>query len=241
MRYYQRNFLSVLFLFALLQFTLPDALAQTDEPTYLGHIKEELKKTWPNNRAINLVFHGHSVPSGYFRTPDVRTLEAYPQQVLKELKALYPTAVINVIVTAIGGENSVQGEKRFRKEVLVHRPDVLFIDYALNDRRVGLEKAKEATEKMIRSALKKKVPVILLTPSPDLKVDLTKANNELELFAVQIRTIAKQHNIGVADSYEQFRALAADGQDLGGYMSQSNHPNAQGHALIAKEVLKFFR
>src|SRR5690348_9628508 len=96
------------------------SMAQADSATYLQDLKKELVKQWPQNRTINLVFHGHSVPTGYFRTPDVRTLDAYPHQVLKQLKALYPYAVINCITTSIGGENSVAGEKRFKKDVLTH-------------------------------------------------------------------------------------------------------------------------
>jgi acyl-CoA thioesterase I len=215
--------------------------AQAGAESYLLELKAELKKQWPANRTINLVFHGHSVPSGYFRTPDVRTLDAYPQQVLTALKAVYPAAVINVIVTAIGGENSVQGEKRFRDEVLVHRPDVLFIDYALNDRPVGLTKAGEATEKMIQEALKKNIKVILLTPSPDLRVDLKTPGNELEQFTKQISAFAQKYGIGLADSYTSFRQKAEKGEDLNIYMSQSNHPNREGHTLIATEILKYFK
>lgn len=214
--------------------------AQAPGESYLQEMKAELKKQWPANRTINLVFHGHSVPSGYFRTPDVRTLDAYPQQVLASLKAAYPTAVINVIVTAIGGENSLQGQKRFSDEVLVHRPDVLFIDYALNDRKPGLAKAGEATEKMIRKALKQNIKVILLTPSPDLRVDLKTPDNELEQFTKQITAFAKKYNIGLADSYASFREKAVKGEDLNGYMSQSNHPNREGHTLIANEIMKYF-
>jgi lysophospholipase L1-like esterase len=226
---------------ALIMLVSQKMLAQADPGTYLNPVKEELTKQWPKNRAINLVFHGHSVPSGYFRTPDVRTLEAYPQQVLQELKAAYPYAVINVIVTAIGGENSIQGEKRFDDDVLIHKPDVLFIDYALNDRTPGLEKAKEATEKMIQRALKKNIKVILLTPSTDLKVNILTSGNELEQFANQITALAKQYNIGLADSYSSFKDHAAKGEDLKIYMSQSNHPNKDGHRLIAQEVVKYFK
>ena len=118
---------------------------------YLSEIKIELTKEWPKNKTINLVFHGHSVPAGYFKTPVVNTLKSYPYQVLEQLKGLYPLAVINVINTAIGGENSINGEKRFKKDVLNHNPDVIFIDYALNDRGVGLEKSKQAWEKMIKA------------------------------------------------------------------------------------------
>lgn len=234
------RFRSIIF---LLSIWLPatSVSAQADAESYLSELKDELMKQWPKNRTINLVFHGHSVPAGYFRTPDVRTLEAYPQQVLEEVKALYPHAVINVIVTAIGGENSVQGEKRFEDDVLTHKPDVLFIDYALNDRAPGLEKAKEATEKMIRKALKRNIKVILLTPSPDLKVNLTSQGNELELFANQISALAKQYNIGLSDSYSSFKKQAEKGEKLDQYMSQGNHPNKEGHRLIAAEIMKYFR
>lgn len=203
---------------------------------YLQNVKAALQKTWPQNKTVNLVFHGHSVPSGYFRTPDVQTLSAYPQLVLKALKAKYPNAVINVIVTAIGGENSVQGAARFRKTVLNHQPDVLFIDYALNDRRVGLEKAKAAWEKMIRQALKRKIKVVLLTPSPDISTAWDKPDNELALHAAQIRALAEKYHTGLVDSYAIFSAQ----KDVKPLMAQSNHPNEKGHQLIADGILQWF-
>jgi acyl-CoA thioesterase-1 len=121
----------VLFLttFLFMSFQLNDAERIADPSSYLEDIKSELKKEWPGNRTINLVFHGHSVPAGYFKTPLVNTFDSYPFLLLKELKELYPYAVINVICTAIGGENSSEGVKRFESDVLVHKPDVLFIDY----------------------------------------------------------------------------------------------------------------
>ena len=36
--------------------------------TYLSDLKKELQIEWPKNRTINIVFHGHSVPAGYFKT-----------------------------------------------------------------------------------------------------------------------------------------------------------------------------
>jgi lysophospholipase L1-like esterase len=98
---------------------------------YLNDLKIELQKKWPENRTINLVFHGHSVPAGYFKTPIVNTLESYPYLVLQELKAQYPYAVINVINTSIGGEDSKSGAQRFESDVLIHKPDLLFIGLCL--------------------------------------------------------------------------------------------------------------
>jgi len=212
----------------------------TTTSDYLSEVKKEFIKEWPNNRTINLVFHGHSVPAGYFKTPTVNTFDSYPFQVLKQLKAKYPFAVINAINTSIGGETSVSGQKRFEAEVLNHKPDILFIDYALNDRSVGLEDSKKAWEKMIERAKQEGIKIILLTPSPDLGVNLSNKDNELEQHSNQIKDLSKKYNIGLADSYSRFKQIKADCDCINDYMSQINHPNAKGHSVITDEIMKYF-
>lgn len=207
---------------------------------YLNEIKAELQKEWPNNRTINLVFHGHSVPAGYFKTPVVNTLASYPYLVLTALKTKYPHAVINIINTSIGGENSVSGEKRFKSEVLTHKPDILFIDYALNDRRAGLEQSYKAWSSMIKTALKKDIKIILFTPSPDQSVDILAPNTILEQHADQIKQLAKENGVGLIDSYELFKKKVISSDSISSYMSQGNHPNEKGHQLIADEIITYF-
>ena len=216
-------------------------LERVNPSTYLNDLKKEMQIEWPNNRTINLVFHGHSVPAGYFLTPEVNTLAAYPALVLKEIKARYPFAVVNVIVTAIGGENSVQGAERFERDVLIHKPDVLLIDYALNDRGEGLEKSCHAWMQMVKQAKELNIKVILLTPSPDQRVDYTDANNELKQHADQIIRLAKEQQVGLVDSYKAFEFLYTDKDKLRNYMSQVNHPNEKGHELIAREIIEYFK
>jgi len=124
---------------------------------------------------------------------------------------------------------------------LVHKPDVLFIDYALNDRGVGLENSYKAWETMIRKAIKKGIKVILLTPSPDQRVDYTDPNNELKKHTKQIIRLAKVHHVGLVDSYKAFAFSYSDKDELIKYMSQVNHPNEKGHELIADEIMKYFQ
>jgi lysophospholipase L1-like esterase len=208
---------------------------------YLSNLKTELQKEWPKNRTINFIFHGHSVPAGYFKTPQVNTMGAYPHLFLKKLKGIYPYAVVNVIVTAIGGENSVKGAERFEKDVLMHKPDVIFIDYALNDRGAGLEMAKEAWSRMIKMAKEQNIPVILLTPSPDQRVDYENPDNELKKYTDQIIQLAKENQVALVDSYKAFEFLYSDREKLAKYMSQVNHPNEPGHELIANEIIEWFK
>jgi len=235
-----KNIVFILIALVLVSYQKNNISLLADPSDYLTDIKTELKKEWPKNRTINLVFHGHSVPAGYFKTPLVNTFDSYPMQVLKMVKEKYPFAVINIINTSIGGENSLSGEKRFDSTVLNHQPDVLFIDYALNDRSAGLEKAAKAWSTMIEKALKKNIKVILLTPSPDQRIDILSPNNELEKHALQIKALAKKYDIGLVDSYEEFRNKVLSGEPITNYMSQVNHPNQQGHLLIANKIAEFF-
>lgn len=213
--------------------------AQVADTSYLSATKTELNKVWPKNRLVNVVFHGHSGPAGYWTNHEVHTLESYPHMVMQALKKKYPYAVINVIVTAIGGENSMKGATRFESEVLTHHPDVLLIDYAVNDRFAGLEKPKAAWEQMIQQAQEKGVEVILITPSPDQRLDIL-APNDLEKHADQVRELASKYHTGLADPYAVFKKIAKDGGNIKDYMSHVNHCNEKGHAIVAAEIMKWF-
>ncbi|WP_236978896.1 SGNH/GDSL hydrolase family protein [Membranihabitans maritimus] len=212
-----------------------------NKESYLESIRIELQKKWPQNQTINLVFHGHSVPAGYFKTPTVNTLAAYPYQLLKRIKTDYPYAVINVINTSIGGENSKNGSLRFESEVLKHDPDVLFIDYALNDRDLGIENAERYWREMIQKAIDKDIKIILLTPSADQREDILNSESKLNKHANMIRELAKEYQIGLIDSYDIFKSQVKKGLQISKLMSQVNHPNEQGHLLITSALYDYFK
>lgn len=228
---------------ALISHSSPDysASESTTRATYLAEIKGELQKMWPDNRTITIVCHGHSVPAGYFETPTVDSLHAYPHLLLTRLKQRYPTAVINVIVTAIGGENAVSGAARFERDVLTHRPDIVTIDYALNDRANGLARSRRAWEQMIASAKARGIKVILLTPTPDLQSALDDAEDPLNQHARQVRELAAYHKVGLVDSLLLFQQRLQGGRRLEDLMSQANHPNSAGHELVAEGLMEWFQ
>jgi acyl-CoA thioesterase I len=214
-------------------------MAATPEQ-YLQNVVLELSRQWPQNRTVTVVCHGHSVPAGYFRTPIVDTFNAYPYLLHRGLKEQFPYAVVNVIVTAIGGENSEAGAKRFERDVLTLRPDVVTIDYALNDRGIGLARAETAWKAMIAQAKAAGVKVILLTPTPDTNAKLDDPNDPLNQHAEQIRRLARENDVALVDSLAAFQARLHAGEPLESFMSQSNHPNRKGHEIVAAELLKWF-
>lgn len=210
------------------------------EEEYLTFLKEELQKEWPANRTINIVFHGHSIPSGYFQAPTVKTIESYPHQVLLQLIEKYPTAVINTIKTSIGGEYSVRGAERFDEDVLVHKPDVLLIDYSMNDRNQGLDGPYAAWDEMIKKAKTRGIKVLLLTSSPYRDLDMQSTETELYKHQQQVIKLAQENNVGIVDSFEVFKQKVLEGNNVNDYLSSFNHPNEIGHRLIAEEIMKYF-
>jgi lysophospholipase L1-like esterase len=214
-------------------------LAETNqEADYLAELKEQLVLVWPKNKTINIVFHGHSVPSGYFRTPLVNTLAAYPHLFLEFIKANYISAVVNCITTSIGGEQSEQGAKRFKDDVLCLKPDLLFIDYALNDRSIGIERTEVAWRSMIQEALEAEIKFVLMTPTPDLKEDILDENAPLVAHEKMIQKLGKEYKIPVINVYSQFKKMKQSGTDISKYMSQNNHPNELGHQVVLEEIVK---
>jgi lysophospholipase L1-like esterase len=214
------------------------ALISSGSAQSLAPLHAELAKKWPNNRGVNIVFHGHSVPAGYHKTPDVRPLESYPHLVHVALKEKFPFAVLNVIVTAIGGETSDTGAERFSRDVLPHRPDLILIDYALNDRRVPEDRVEAAWLSMIRTAKDEGVPIVLITPTGDAKADMANPADPLTQRADLIRKIAASEKVILADVSAAWLAELAKGTPQNDLLSQENHPNLRGHQLAADAIMK---
>jgi acyl-CoA thioesterase I len=143
-------------------------------------------------------------------------------------------------VTAIGGENAEAGAARFDRDVLSLRPDVVTIDYSLNDRAIGLERARVAWSSMIQKAQAAGVKVILMTPTPDTRAKQDAADDPLQQHAEQVRQLARQYHVGLADSMLAFRRRVETGAKLENLMSHVNHPNRSGHDTVAKELFLWF-
>jgi acyl-CoA thioesterase I len=211
-----------------------------NQQTYLLEVSKLCWIKWPNNRTVNIVCHGHSVPAGYFAAPEVRSLEAYPHLLRIGLSRRFPHSVINVIVTGKGGETSEEGAKRFDNDVITHRPDIVTIDYGLNDRGIGLERARKSWQTMIAQAQARGIKVLLITPTADLRSKLDDPRDDLCQHAEQIRELARKYHVGLVDSLAAFQEYARSGGRLSDLMSHVNHPNRQGHELVAERILAWF-
>ena len=120
------------------------------------------------------------------------------------------------------------------------RPDVVLIDYGLNDRGPGLERARTAWMQMITQSQAANVKVIVLTPTGDSSANLLNPEDKLSLHAEQIRRLAADHNTGLADSTYVYVAHLKAGGKIEDLLSHCNHPNRAGHELVANALMQWF-
>jgi len=211
-----------------------------DKRTYLYGLTQEFDKAFPDNRLMNIVVHGHSQTRGYTTGHAIDPICAYPNQFHKLLKHRFPFAATNVIVTGIGGECSLTGAQRFEKDVLCHKPDLITIDYALNDRFVDIAEVKKSWDNMVDRAKKDNIPVLLFTPTLDVPCayEAKKLEEILELEKMII-AIGNEKEVGVVHvtkAWEKYLKYTGNIEDL---LAGVNHASKLGHRIIANEFLSW--
>ncbi len=80
---------------------------------------------------LSVIFFGASLTWGANATDPLLT--SYRADVAQRLESQYPTARFTFWDAAIGGTGSQLGAFRFDRDVLRHRPDLVFVDFSAND------------------------------------------------------------------------------------------------------------
>ena len=106
----------------------------------LGNVFAKLKA----GGAVRIAYFGGSITAqnGW----RVKTLDWF--------RKTYPAAQISEINAAIGGTGSDLGVYRFRQDVLRHKPDLVFVEFAVNDGGAAPENIWRAMEGIVRQAWK---------------------------------------------------------------------------------------
>jgi hypothetical protein len=92
---------------------------------------------------------------------------------------------------------------------------------------------------MIQKILTRNIKLLLLTPTWDINEAVTSPS-DLKLHASQIRELAQEYKVGLADSYTAFKKYVKADGDINDLLSLSNHPNRRGHELVRDEILRWF-
>ena len=106
------------------------------------------------NAPVTIAFLGDSVTQGCFEcyfdeNGVIQTVfdakSGYPTRIKEILNTLFPSAQINIINSGISGDNAVNGNDRFERDVASFHPDLVVVAFGLNDSTGGKEKAEQYT------------------------------------------------------------------------------------------------
>lgn len=191
-------------------------------------------------------------------------LVVYSMILAQELPAAgIPVKVVN---SGIGGNTTQQAVARFEKDVLQHNPDLVVIQYGINDSavdvwrdppatqsRVALEQYDANLRKMIRQLKEKQVAVILMTPNslrwiprmqklygkpPYDPADPQGFNVLLKSYAAAVRKIAKEEHVPLVDVYAAFEKYDKQpNQAADDLLLDGMHPNTKGQRMVADLLL----
>lgn len=193
--------------------------------------------------ALTVVFLGGSLTWGANASDPNRT--SYRALIGEKLRSAYPEARWRFVDAAIGGTGSALGIFRVDRDVLNYQPDLLFLDFCLND---GLYSVTDASlssyEAIVRRVLEKAacpvVPVLLASKENVLREkieDMTRRTAHLKL--------AEYYNLQPADVILGMRELHSEGKlDLDvawpPELFDNTHPHDRGYAVYAALVWDAF-
>ncbi|MCM8536197.1 MAG: SGNH/GDSL hydrolase family protein [Lentisphaeraceae bacterium] len=142
---------------------------------------------------IKKVNAGKSVKIGYLGG-SITAQKGYRVLSRKWFQEKYPNAKIDEINAAIGGTGSELGVFRVDADVLKHKPDLLFIEFAVNDGGTSKEVITRAFEGIIRKTWK-------LNPETDICFVYTLTHRMLETLQDAKFPRAASFMEGIADHY----------------------------------------
>ena len=170
---------------------------------------------------------------------------------------------IEVMNAGVPGDTTAAARLRFEKDVLLQRPDLVIIQFGINDAAVDVWKSPPATSArvpldayaanlrfFVNEAQRHNARVILMTPnplrwtsklresygrSPYDPTDPDGFNVLLAGYAQAVRDVARDTGVSLVDAYQAYRDRAErEDVTVDDFLLDGMHPNARGHRLTAE-------
>lgn len=188
---------------------------------------KNLMKRAANGESLVIGFLGGSITQGSLSsTPK----NCYAYLVYEWWKKSFPNATFSFVNGGIGGTTSHYGGARAWKDVLCYRPDIVTVDFSVND------DANEFFEETYEGTLRR----LLAAPSAPAVVVLNNVFYDTGKNAQDYHNRIADHygipHVSIKDTVypdvESGKIVRAD------ITSDNLHPNDKGHRLVADEICK---
>jgi lysophospholipase L1-like esterase len=150
----------------------------------------------------------------------------------RNASAIFPNTTFEQINAGVGGTNSTFGASRVRDDLLSHDPDLIVVEFAVNDDPADTFTTMASMEGLVRQCLQNpEVPVLML-----FYMNRTGDTVDQHLQA----TIGEHYGLPLLSYRSVCWPLVASGAiPLDSLFADSIHPNNRGHQLLAFLLLCF--
>lgn len=188
---------------------------------------KNLMKRAANGESLVIGFLGGSITQGSLSsTPET----CYAYLVYEWWKKSFPNATFSFVNGGIGGTTSHYGGARAWKDVLCYRPDIVTVDFSVND------DANEFFEETYEGTLRR----LLTAPSAPAVVVLNNVFYDTGKNAQDYHNrIADHYGIPHVSIKDTIYPDVESGKIVRADITPDNlHPNDKGHRLVADEICK---
>ncbi len=180
---------------------------------------------------IKAAYIGGSITEGYSDNITLKTEEKWVDMSTKWLNEQFPESDITYVNAGLSGTPSVLGNVRLQRDVLQYDPDIVFVEFAVNDG--GETIYKNAYESLVRTLLTqdKDIAVVLL-------FTIVESGHTCQPHMSQIGENYGLPMISLPDSVwvemQEGRMAWSD------YSADQSHPNVEGSIMIRDFVINYF-
>ena len=184
-----------------------------------------LDKLFENKEKINVVYFGGSITQGAVAS---NHNNSYAGLTAAWLKEKFGHNKVNYINKAVGGTSSVYGLLRLQRDVIANKPDLLFVEFAVNDS--GFDSSKYV-ESIIRTLnCLEELPYVIF---------LYTTNNEYSTSIENFKRIAEHYNIPQINLKNALKEHLCHKDPIEcGYFADSVHPFDKGHKFYADKIIE---
>lgn len=186
-----------------------------------------------NGCNVTIVAFGDSITAGY------AVRRGFPSFWKEMLAKKYPEARVELINSGTSGDTTMDGLARLDWAVLSYEPDLVTINFGINDcvLGLGLEEFEMNLVEMVRRIRAGPESEILLLSSQPLE---TPPYDRMVMDYYQaIERVAKEMDAGFVDVYGAWMKRVHAGKPLSSLILPGlDHPNEAGYRIIAEELME---
>ena len=191
--------------------------------------KERLTEGIP----LRIVALGDSLTQGWM----VR--KGYIDFLREMLAGKYPAARVTIVNRGIPGDTAEGGLMRLRREVLDDDPDLVFVQFGLNDAYSGVspERYQRTIGTIVDQILADTdAEVLLVTSVPIMHGD---EDFMAEAFYSRLDDVARERGVAIARVHRYWKRKISGGVDFRSLVQGDGvHPNVEGYRLMAEAIME---